>query len=467
MPELSFYERQHIQKILTQQGTIGNIYNAFAREISGHLRKWTDTGKPNVWVRNATIEKGIDKALIDLQVNLLNNLSSFGIDAWKRSQTKNDDIVKQYIQGMSVSSVAKEGMFYRNQDALKAMQNRIDNGMNLSGKVWNIVDGTKSQVEMYLGSGLSVGRPAGGISQDMRQLLHDPDKRFRRVRDENGKLKPSAPMADYHPGQGVYRSSYMNSQRLSSTETNINYRQADHDRWQKMDFVLGIEIKRSANNKGPCKVCDAMIGKYPKGFVFTGFHPFCICFAVPLMMDHEDFADYLLDETMPTGQIVRNIPDKAKGFISDHYEMMKNSYVVRNNDSFFSDDKLVYSKERFKEIKKEASVLKQSVVHNKGLSNDIMITGRGIKEWLNQPHEHYQQKNEMLLDISSVIEKAQYVGYGKDKHGSNAIVHLLETKIEGDRSWIIVKEQADGSTTLYSISDSENILNILKEKGNL
>ncbi|MEG2066344.1 MAG: hypothetical protein RRZ65_01695 [Tannerellaceae bacterium] len=272
MPELSFYERQHIQKILIQQGAIGNIYNAFAREISGHLRKWTDTGKPNVWVRNANIEKGVDKALIDLQVDLLNNLSSFGMDAWKRSQTKNDDIVKQYIQGMSVSSVAKEGMFYRNQEALKAAQNRIDKGMDLSARVWNIVDGTKAQVEMYLGSGLSVGRPAGGISQDMRQLLHDPDRRFRRVRDESGKLKPSAPMADYHPGQGVYRSSYMNALRLSSTETNINYRQADHDRWQKMDFVLGIEIKRSANNKGPCKVCDAMIGKYPKEYVFTGFH---------------------------------------------------------------------------------------------------------------------------------------------------------------------------------------------------
>lgn len=336
MSELSFYERQHIQKILAQQGAIGNIYNAFARDISGHLRKWTDTGKPNVWVRNASIEKGIDKALIDLQVNLLNNLSSFGIDAWKRSQTKNDDIVKQYIQGMSVSSVTKEGMFYRNQDALKAMQNRVDSGMNLSGKVWKIVDGTKAQVEMYLGSGLSVGRPAGGISQDMRQLLHDPDKRFRRVRDEKGKLKPSAPMADYHPGQGVYRSSYMNALRLSSTETNINYRQADHDRWQKMDFVLGIEIKRSANNKGPCKVCDAMIGKYPKGFVFTGFHPFCICFAVPLMMDHEDFADYLLDDTIPTGQIIRNIPDKAKGFVSDNYDALQQTYFVKDNKSYFT-----------------------------------------------------------------------------------------------------------------------------------
>lgn len=336
MPELSFYERQHIQKILAQQGAIGNIYNAFARDISGHLRKWTDTGKPNVWVRNATIEKGIDRALIELQVNLLNNLSSFGLDAWKGSQTKNDDIVMQYIQGMSISSVAKEGMFYRNQDTLKAMHNRIDNGMNLSDKVWNIVDGTKAQVEMYLGSGLSVGRPAGGISQDMRQLLHDPDKRFRRVRDENGKLKPSAPMADYHPGQGVYRSSYMNALRLSSTETNINYRQADHDRWQKMDFVLGIEIKRSANNKGPCKVCDAMVGKYPKGFVFTGAHPFCICVATPILMDHEDFADYLLDDTMPTDQIILNIPDKAKGFVSDHYDTLQQTHFVRDNKGYFT-----------------------------------------------------------------------------------------------------------------------------------
>ncbi|MDD2954624.1 MAG: hypothetical protein PHC95_15975 [Parabacteroides sp.] len=467
MPELSFYERQHIQKILAQQGAIGNIYNAFAREISGYLRKWTDTGKPNVWVRNATIEKGIDKALLDLQTDLLNNLSDFGMDAWKRSQAKNDDIVKQYIRGMSISSVAKKGLFYRDLEALKAIQSRIDGGMNLSDKVWKIVEGTKAQVELYLGSGLSVGRPAGGISQDMRQLLHDPDKRFRRVRGKNGKIKLSKPMADYHPGQGVYRSSYMNALRLSSTETNINYRQADHDRWQKMDFVLGIEIKRSANNKGPCKVCDAMAGKYPKDFVFTGFHPFCICFAVPLMMDHEEFADYLLDDTIPSGKIVHRIPDMAKRFISDHYEMLRNTYVVRNNDSFFSENKPVYSKERFKEIKEKASSLKQSVIHNKGLSNDIMITGRGIKEWLNQPHKHYQQKNEMLLDISSVVEKAQYVGYGNDKHGSNAIIHLLETKVEGDESWIIVKEQADGSTTLYSISDSENILKILKEKGNL
>ena len=51
-----------------------------------------------------------------------------------------------------------------------------------------------------------------------------------------------------HPGRGVYRSSYMNARRLAATETNIAYRTADHLRWQKMDFVVGIEIVLSDNH---------------------------------------------------------------------------------------------------------------------------------------------------------------------------------------------------------------------------
>ena len=318
MPELSFYERQHIQKILIQQGAIGNIFNQFSREISGYLRKWTETGKLNVWVRNSSVEKGIDRSLLNLQKSLLDNIQSFGVDAWQRGQVKNDDLVERYIKGMSISSVVKDGMFYRNREALKAFQNRVDNGITLSDRVWNIVDITKDQIELFLGSGLSVGRAAGEISSDVRQLLKNPEKRFRRVRDKNGKLQLSTPMKDYHPGQGVYRSSYMNALRLSATNTNMNYRKADHDRWQKMDFVLGIEVKRSANNHGPCKICDAMVGKYPKDYVFVGNHPFCICFCVPILMDHDDFADYLLDDTIPQGKAITHIDRKSTRLNSSH-----------------------------------------------------------------------------------------------------------------------------------------------------
>lgn len=343
MPELSFYERQHIQKILIQQGAIGNIFNQFSREISGYLRKWTETGKPNVWVCNSSIEKGIDRSLMNLQKNLLDNIQSFGVDAWQRGQAKNDDLVERYIKGMSISSVVKDGMFYRNREALKAFQSRVDNGMTLSERVWKTVEITKDQVELFLGSGLSVSRAAGDISSDVRQLLKNSNRRFRRIRDENGKLQLSAPMKDYHPGQGVYRSSYMNALRLSATNTNMNFRKADHDRWQKMDFVLGIEIKRSASNHGPCKICDVMIGKYPKGFVFTGFHPFCICYAVPVMMNHEEFADFLLDKKIPEGKIITTLPGAAEKYIRDNEEQLSRTKPYWYKGNFIRNEQFTSS----------------------------------------------------------------------------------------------------------------------------
>lgn len=335
MPELSFYERQHIQKILIQQGAIGNIFNQFSREISGYLRKWTETGKPNVWVRNSSVEKGIDRSLLNLHKSLLDNIQSFGVDAWQRGQMKNDDLVERYIKGISISSVVKDGMFYRNKEALKAFLNRVDNGMTLSDRVWKTVEITKDQVELFLGSGLSVGRAAGEISRDVRQLLKKPDKRFRRIRDKNGKLQLSTPMKDYHPGKGVYRSSYMNALRLSATNTNMNFRMADHDRWQNMDFVLGIEVKRSSSKREPCKICDALVGKYPKEFVFTGWHPFCVCFAVPIMMDQEEFAYFLLDDSLPLDKIITDIPNSARDLVVGNSDSLNSAHFVKENRFYF------------------------------------------------------------------------------------------------------------------------------------
>lgn len=120
--------------------------------------------------------------------------------------------------------------------------------------------------------------------------------------------------------------------------------------------------------------------------------------------------------------------------------------------------------ERRKNIRHEASVLKGKTAFNKQFGKDIAITGRCIKEWLNQPHKHYAAKNEILLDIRSILAKSRYMGYGKDKHDPTAKVHLFEIKIEGENSWIIVRELLDGTVNLHSISDSEDILKILMKK---
>lgn len=332
MPGLSFYDKQHIQKIAAQQAVIANIFNQFILSVSPYLHKWSDAGKNNVWIRNQRIESAVDRELLNLESMLYANISAFQKDGWERAERKNDDFISQFIKGMSISSATKDGMFAHSLSAFEALKNDIDaNGFKLSDRVWNITQQTKSQLEFYLDSGVVAGRNANGISSDIRQILQNPQKRFRRIRNEKGELVLSQPMKNYHPGQGVYRSAYKNALRTSATTTNIAYRSADYERWSKQDFILGIEVHRSANNRGPCKICDAMVGKYPKTFKFTGFHPFCICFATPITMEPEDFADFLLNDTVPQGQTITDIPQAAKDFVSENKDGLQSAFWYKDN----------------------------------------------------------------------------------------------------------------------------------------
>ena len=332
MPGLSFYDKQHIQKIAAQQAVIANIFNQFILSVSPYLRKWSDAGKNNVWISNQGIESAVDRELLNLESMLYANISAFQKDGWERAERKNDDFISQFIKGMSISSVTKDGMFAHSLSAFEALKNDIDaNEFKLSDRVWNITQQTKSQLEFYLDSGVVAGRNANGISSDIRQILQNPQKRFRRIRNEKGELVLSQPMKDYHPGQGVYRSAYKNALRTSATTTNTAYRSADYERWSKQDFILGIEIHRSANNRGPCKICDAMVGKYPKTFKFTGFHPFCICFATPITMEPENFADFLLNDTVPKEQVITDIPQGAKDFVIENKDGLQSAFWYKDN----------------------------------------------------------------------------------------------------------------------------------------
>ncbi|ERI85177.1 hypothetical protein HMPREF1981_02064 [Bacteroides pyogenes F0041] len=143
--------------------------------------------------------------------------------------------------------------------------------------------------------------------------------------------------------------------------------------------------------------------------------------------------------------IKEKFPDKASVKVEPKHDEPK-SYAART-----------------KEIKKAAAPLKEEIFVNKRFKKDIRITGRGIKEWLNQPHEHYAHKNELLLRMGDVMKKAKYMGYGKDKHDPSVKAHLFEVKILGDKSWIIVRELKPGRVEIYSISDSPRILDIIEK----
>lgn len=109
---------------------------------------------------------------------------------------------------------------------------------------------------------------------------------------------------------------------------------------------------------------------------------------------------------------------------------------------------------RRKEISKEAVTLQKETLTHKDFGKEITITKKSIKEWLNQPHEHYAEKNELLLDIDKTIKISTYNGFITDKHDPQVKAHIFETRIKGDLSWIIVREFKDGKAILYSICDN-------------
>ena len=185
--------------------------------------------------------------------------------------------------------------FSRNQEAMDAFFARKSayGGMNLSQKVWKYTGDLKTEMELALSLSLGQGDSASTVSRKVRQFLQEPDKLFRRIKtgtDANGNplYKLSKAAKAYHPGRGVYRSSYKNAMRLTRTETNMAYRAGEQDRWQRMDFVVGYEVKRSKRGYD-CSVCESLKGKFPKDFVFKGWHPQCRCYIVPILATDDEF----------------------------------------------------------------------------------------------------------------------------------------------------------------------------------
>lgn len=115
-----------------------------------------------------------------------------------------------------------------------------------------------------------------------------------------------------------------------------------------------------------------------------------------------------------------------------------------------------YIAQRRSEIKKQAALMRtESPVFHSDSNISMIITGKGIDEFLNQPHKHYYEKNELLLDIRSVIEKSEYKGISRFKGRKS---HIFETELCGDKTWIIANEVDGRGVALHSISDNEKVL---------
>ena len=237
---------------------------------------------------------------------------------WILSNNYNDDLVKSVFGAKAIASNQFARYFKRNKEAMDSFLARRTGkeGLNLSQKVWKYTKQFKEELENCLDLAIGEGTGANKLASKIQKYLQDPDRFYRRFRvkvgeDESGntiygrqwkrriydkesqgyKWIDDEPK-NYHPGQGVYRSSYRNAQRLARTETNIAYRTADLERWEQLDFVIGYEIKVSKNHPH-YDICDELAGKYPKDFVWTGWHPNCRCFMIPILAGGDDIEEMI------------------------------------------------------------------------------------------------------------------------------------------------------------------------------
>ncbi|WP_448104707.1 hypothetical protein [Pedobacter panaciterrae] len=344
----STYEKQHFARIEKYAGKVDFIYNWAADEFAkiASSIKNVDKTKLFSFADYPQTNDRVNKLLQKVYANIHLVIKTGSETEWLSAADKNDALVNIIYKSSQLTKKQLQKYNDRNLDALKAFQDRKTDGTTLSNRVWNYTQSFKSEMELSLDLGLGEGKSAGEISRMLRANLKEPEKLFRRIRDKHGNLVLSKAAQQYNPGQGVYRSSYKNAMRLTRTEPNMAYKASDHARWQKLDFVVGVEIKLS-NNPNHCPTCMALAGRYPKDFKFIGWHPQCRCFMISILKTDEEIdADDIrilqgLDPLPDSVNRITSMPPNFNKWIKDNKERAERAkstpYFIRDN---FKDGKI-------------------------------------------------------------------------------------------------------------------------------
>lgn len=211
----------------------------------------------------------------------MNNLIYAGTTKeWKESNIMQDLLARKVLRAYDFEKGGDKynRYFQQNTDALKAFQNRVDNGMNLSQRLWNQSQELKKELEHTISTAIERGQSAVVLSKRISKYLTDYP------------LLKSDYAEKYGKAVSCHNCQYA-SIRLARTEINMAYRKAEQLRWQQFDFVLGYEVKLSKRHPAP-DICDDLLGIYPKDFVFLGWHPNCMCYVVPIVMSDEEYYNH-------------------------------------------------------------------------------------------------------------------------------------------------------------------------------
>lgn len=434
---IATYDEKHKQNLAKRAKKVSSLYDAAVKRL-------TQAAAPSLFDADKeqefhfedfpALKREMDALMQDLYSSLQTNIEDGDEESWTLSNTKNDAMVESVIGKAKLPKQTVQAWKHPHLEALNAFIDRKEAGMGLSKRVWNLTQQFKDEMELALELGMGEGKSAAELSRDIRKYLKEPSKLFRRVRDKSGALRLSKAAAAYHPGRGVYRSSYKNALRMTATENNMAYRTADHTRWQALPFVLGIEVRISNNHPIP-DICDELAGRYPVEFKFTGWHPWCRCYAVSILAKQEEMDAYIkaliagedVSDWQFTGK-VEQMPTEFTKWMKDNENRIAKAksmpYFIKDNFKDGDPTKGLRWEGVEKSFKKDGTI---AATHKskpadewKGISkNDRELLELVQTEgWTEQNQDHYRD----------LLDKA----YDAEMKKANLKPTKLRTKVEED-----------------------------------
>lgn len=305
---------------------------------------------------NPRAQKELNKILNELGISL----NKMAVNDLKTMKSKGEETAEKNILSAVATSTKKiaKNLIEAATDTTRISQalgtqiaNAKRGGVTLSERIWKNVDSSRKELEIIIQNNIIEGKGAEVASREVRQYLNDPKKLFRRVKDkETGEYHLSKAAQMYHPGQGKYRSSFMNARRLMVSEMNMATQASECAAYANNPLIAGYEIRLSNNHtvKDPRHkdqvlplhdICDELQGTYPPTFKFTGWHPHCRCSMVPILISPEErrkLAQARAEgKTYQPKGVITDVPDNFKTWVAQNQDRIARAgsvpYFLTNN----------------------------------------------------------------------------------------------------------------------------------------
>ncbi len=332
------YYNKNINLIIKTQQEIDRYYRLSIDDLAKQISK-------NSWEsgKSKAFKKYMKRWQSELNADMQLNMQTAIDDSWLLGEQK-AIAYNEYYYG---SKVVAQELIRPSKEALAAFTKRKIKGLTWSENVWNMAKGSNKLVEDYVATGVLKGQSARNMSKDILDMMRNPAGTKVPVELGDGEtvlrsFKSQSAYLQTPPLPGQYKNPFKAIMRMARTETNASYLSSDFHQIQNQRFVVGRRVKLSAAH-ADSDICDTLAGDYPKTFIFEGWHPNCLCYAVSIRMTKEEFRRGGAESKNTVTQIPKSTERLAKAIKEGKMgsPSMKDSFWLRDN---FTADGTPYKK---------------------------------------------------------------------------------------------------------------------------